>query len=917
MPDELEQRRQVIGESPDLQALRDRLAERAAPVLARMPLIPSVKALLSADGGVCPDDGTLLDFDPWSPDRHRCPRCGREWTGERHHRHWARWQHLWVAERAAHLAAVAAFGGADTDSADAGIAGQPAERAAEILRAYAERYLDYPNQDNVLGPSRLFFSTYLESIWITNYLAAAVLLRSAGALDDETTEQISLVADEAANVIGEFDERFSNRQTWNNAALIAIAVWFQDEELAGRAIESDTGLGTHLMHGFGADGMWYEGENYHLFALQGMLTGLAWARAAGVNLMADPELASRLAAALRAPAVTALPDFTYPARKDSRFAVSLAQPMYLEIWEAGIAELMAADTDAGDVSDWLAALYAAPSPAAMPLDSYLHEAGEPPPADRGRRDLSWIALARMAGALDGRPSDWRPGSALMATQGLAVLRQGGRYASLECGPRGGGHGHPDSLNLTLFAGGVAWLRDVGTGSYVSDDLFWYRSTLAHNAPRLDGVSQPEADASCDAYDESDGWGWVRGKFGELTRTVVSGPDYVVDVLELDAAADRVLELPWHLAGELVTVDGAGPAGTWQAATLEDRFTSGAERLVRSGTPLVLRHRAGDSPLAIHLSFDGELLRASGPGAPGTAGRQMFYLQRAAGRAAQFVAVLDASAEGNGVRAVRVSGNVIEVDTPAGTDRHTGRLEGWNVDVPAARIRLAGRRTTRPPFQPLLPTRLEPPLGAAPTAREVLALDGTLDGFDDSAPLAIDHEDQYRRSELPYAEPEEFSATAWVNWDDEGLLVAVEVVKPVLVFRAADAEPLRLDNEPDDIHSDGIQLYLRDTAGAVGGVLVVPEAGGAIRSRPVAGTATLAVAGAWMPTEAGYRVTLRVRPSAWEPVPGQLLDFDLIVNEMQPDRERRAGQLVWSGGGGWVWLRGDRHDPARLGQLHLQ
>ena len=144
-----------------------------------------------------------------------------------------------------------------------------------------------------------------------------------------------------------------------------------------------------------------------------------------------------------------------------------------------------------------------------------------------------------------------------------------------------------------------------------------------------------------------------------------------------------------------------------------------------------------------------------------------------------------------------------------------------------------------------------------------------------------------------------------------------VVKPVLIFRAADAEPLRLDNEPDDIHSDGLQLYLRDTAGAVGGVLVVPEAGGAIRSRPVAGTAPLAVEGGWTPTEAGYRVTLRVRPAAWEPVTGQLLDFDLIVNEMQPDRERRAGQLVWSGGGGWVWLRGDRHDPARLGQLHLQ
>ena len=271
-----------------------------------MPLIPSVKALLSADGGVCPDDGTLLEFDPWSPDRHRCPRCGREWTGERHHRHWARWQHLWVAERAAHLAAVSALGGADTGDAAAGIAGQAAARAAGILRAYAERYLDYPNQDNVLGPSRLFFSTYLESIWITNYLAAAVLLRSAGALDDETTEQVSLVADEAANVIGEFDEGFSNRQTWNNAALIAIAVWFEDEELAARAIESDTGLGAHLMHGFGADGMWYEGENYHLFALRGMLTGLAWARAAGVDLMADPG-AGRAGSLARAPGAGASP----------------------------------------------------------------------------------------------------------------------------------------------------------------------------------------------------------------------------------------------------------------------------------------------------------------------------------------------------------------------------------------------------------------------------------------------------------------------------------------------------------------------------------------------------------------------------------------------------------------------------------
>ena len=43
---------------------------------------------------------------------------------------------------------------------------------------------------------------------------------------------------------------------------------------------------------------------------------------------------------------------------------------------------------------------------------------------------------------------------------------------------------------------------------------------------------------------------------------------------------------------------------------------------------------------------------------------------------------------------------------------------------------------------------------------------------------------------------------------------------------------------------------------------------------------------------------------------------LIVNEMLPGRMRRVGQLVWSGGGGWLWLRGDRQDPARFGILDL-
>jgi len=65
--EELATRRDEVARSPDLSALRAHLRERAAPVLARLPPIPEAKALFSRDGGVCPDDGTALTFDPWSP----------------------------------------------------------------------------------------------------------------------------------------------------------------------------------------------------------------------------------------------------------------------------------------------------------------------------------------------------------------------------------------------------------------------------------------------------------------------------------------------------------------------------------------------------------------------------------------------------------------------------------------------------------------------------------------------------------------------------------------------------------------------------------------------------------------------------------------------------------------------------------
>jgi len=906
---ELETRRSAVAASADLAGLADRLASRVAPLIRRPPEPSALKAQLTSDGGICPKDGTPLEFDPGRPGSHRCPSCKREYTGDRHDRAAARWQHLWTAERAAELAAVAAVGNRH-DAAGA---------SAAILSAYASRYTDYPNSDNVLGPSRLFFSTYLESIWLNNYLAAATMLREAGMLDSAVEEGVNSVADDAANLIGEFDEGFSNRQTWHNAALAAIAVWFQDEELAGRAVEGPTGTIAHLVRGFGDDGMWYEGENYHLFALRGQLLAMGWAKQAGVDILGDPRLAARLEGALRAPALTALPDFTFPARKDSRFGVSLAHPMYLELWEVGLARLGAGDSD---LWAWLRALYTAPAPAADRFDSYLHEAGsEAPSRPRTRADLSWWSLIEMVPALGGGAS-WRPGNTLLESQGLAILRREDRYASLECGAYGGGHGHPDRLHLTLHAHGHHWLPDPGTGSYVARDLFWYRSTLAHNAPRLDGVSQPARDAECRAFGESGDWAWARGGYDDFTRTLVAGPRYLLDILEFSAPEEHVVELPWHPHGDAQVVS----PGRWEPEGGAGEFVNAIERFVPAGDGVVkLRAAAADgTSFTLHLDPGAELRRATAPGLPGSAGDATFFLQRAAGAGVRLISVIEAGQSADFVRGWSVSGDLVEVETATGTDRHVNTSDGWEVTVEGAKVSLRGMRRTAAEAvkRPLIDRdRPTPMSGLALSLHDPPPLDGSLDAFDFSAPLELDHEDQYRRSEEPYAGPEEFSATAAVGWDHGVVYVAVDVRKPELVVRGADAPPLLLDNEPDDIHADGIQVYLRPADDQpMLGFLVLPSGDdGTIRVSRASGAAgdPKAVQGAWQETETGYSIAVAIALPEWEPLPGAVIGFDLLVNRIEPGRQRRSGQLVWSGGGGWVFLRGDRQDPSRLGVLELR
>jgi hypothetical protein len=352
-------------------------------------------------------------------------------------------------------------------------------------------------------------------------------------------------------------------------------------------------------------------------------------------------------------------------------------------------------------------------------------------------------------------------------------------------------------------------------------------------------------------------------------------------------------------------------GSWQPAEGEDPSLA-VERFVPDAAgPIVVESELEASRIRLHFFGPGVLLRATGPGLPGTTAQQPFLIRRAEG-GAWLGAVLD-----YGANPATVEWSASGATLTRGQDRVDVTITPIRVAIshPGGNVALTGLRDTRTIPPPLIGER--PAWEArtvAPHAWREPVLDGTFEGFDLDHPLSLDDEHQYRRSEEPY-DPERLSATAWLNWDQHGIYLAVEVRKPELVVREAGAAPLELDNESDDIHQDGLQVYLRYPEGETAAFVVVPDRSGRVRARPIGDAGGTSVDGAWIQVDGGYAATVAFRDSRFLSLrPGETLGFDLVVNEMTSDRIRRLGQLVWSGDGGWTYLRGDRGSAAGVVEL---
>jgi hypothetical protein len=732
---------------------------------------------------------------------------------------------------------------------------------------------------------------------------------------------------------------------------------------ADDAAHGPDGVAAALGDGLLADGTWFEGDNYHQFAHRGLWFGLTLAARAGIA--PDPALVDRFERGFAAPFLVAMPGPTLPARRDAQFGTSLRQWRWAEWLELGTARAPAGEA-ADFLAGWLGALYA-PAPALGRDTGRWRASGEAernePAAALSRADLGWKSLLFApieAPPVGGGDAGARAGPVLLREQGLAVLRGRGRgaYVSLDYGPPGGGHGHADRLNVQL----PPLVLDPGAGSYVDRTLHWYRSTLAHAAPLVDGRSQPPVEGRLLAYDVASDPGFqVAAAEAPVApgvvarRWLVLADGYLVDRLTWTGLGDRTLDLPLGGAVRVEAerrggrADGAGEGGGWRPAErrgaggLEDGFDFLADVEEQLLDPAGARLRVGARGVADTVADEagvfvvgppGALLwRATAPGAPGHAAGPMCAL-RARGDSGAFTVVWDLGA---GTRVTPGTGDALAVSLAvslADGSRHRHLLPArdgsgtWEVRSERVGERPHDVRFARDGASAV---PAAPPAAVARWDARGAPVDLPGDG---SAVRFVLGEPQYHRSEDAWEDAGRPTARVALAVRDDRLHVSAEVRlgrPPSFVDPAADNP---LDNERAGVNGDGLQLHLGVVVGeaveSVGGWLLVPAVPGpgvavtrTTAPGPVGDAAAPAAtwAAAWAAADGGWTLDaslplgpLRARAAAARVAPAAALA--VLVNEAPAGRERRRGQLVLDGtwparaAEGFIYLRGDRYDAAR-------
>jgi hypothetical protein len=432
-------------------------------------------------------------------------------------------------------------------------------------------------------------------------------------------------------------------------------------------------LEAQLQGGVLADGLWFEGSfSYHFYALAAILMHLkAVSSSSEFDLRGHPAVR----AMLEAPVRCAYPDGTLPATNDCWYYTGLIgecchgvppAPAFYEVGYAWYQDIQFAQ---------------------VLQRAYRH----------GQRN-SIDAL--LYGAEEIPATEWKPQrSVLLPASGYAILRpevpDGGEpvtpreqtYLLLKYGAHGGGHGHPDKLNLILYAHNRRHSVDLGTPGYgLEHSEAWYRRTISHNTMIIDGRSQPPVTGCIDRFLDHGPFkladasaSWSDGSYAdvEMRRVLVARGDYFLDICTVSCGRPRRIDWIYHNMGDLCFGDDADTLVEMEGEGEGYEFLTGA-RKTGAEDDLVCSWLVDDGGLTLFTAGapGAVLFTARAPGYPPTDLRGVVINRRHAAETA-FLSVFCPYGRKESVYGVRWDNRqLIETGWASCTVRTRCGLERW-------------------------------------------------------------------------------------------------------------------------------------------------------------------------------------------------------------------------------------------------
>jgi hypothetical protein len=455
----------------------------------------------------CPSTGTELVFHP--PDQSVCPDTGKVFKGYPYD------QVVYM------LRADALEKGALTEALAFRLTGNRAfaEKAAEVLKAYADKYLTYPMHDNKGKESqfgaRVYSQTLDESIWLIDMAWAYDLIRDSDVLNAADRRHIErdLLYASAMTVSRANMGPTPNIQNWILGAEMAVGYTLGDQTLVSKALDGTNGLRSQLKV-FVKDGFWTEGSwGYQFYALRPILFMAQMSARAGVNLWKEEP---SITALLASPIGVMFPDGMLPAFNDShQVALADEAPLYEVAYAATRNPLFAAIAAEGKRDSRFAYLFGATTlgDAQMPA---LH-------------------------------------SAVFPDAGYATLRAPHRDITqiVKFGPYGGPHGHLDKLNELIYAEGMVMGVDSGTHFYgIPIHKEWDKRTVAHNTVSVDEADQQPATGKLLEWQSEPDFTAVSVDAGpvyegvDLNRTEMVTDNYILEITRARSTDGKTHDFDW-------------------------------------------------------------------------------------------------------------------------------------------------------------------------------------------------------------------------------------------------------------------------------------------------------------------------------------------------------------------------------------